>query len=275
MVMESTSKRQSNYLTASRATNSESTHGRISGFKLSSARLTLPPIDNTIQQLTNPGRRRLGTETGDEPALHELVLKANRRQESNPRAAPSTTRAPDDFSQHDFRETREADKNRKAEVPVKHVEKGPIAFPKAYTVLPPINNNLYEEKQNVRIAKNRKRSDDIHKVSHMRRPSEKRYSKKFSAASLQITFEGSEPPAPNTVDDLSETDVVIETEIHSNRHEIEPQEIHEELMSFLKCDESRRRNAVCALLDENLIHAADIIRDMLLRQTMEELCMMW
>ncbi|XP_031564931.1 uncharacterized protein LOC116300243 [Actinia tenebrosa] len=48
-----------------------------------------------------------------------------------------------------------------------------------------------------------------------------------------------------------------------------------ELREFLNGKNSSRRNATCTGIDPMLTHAVDVIRDMLLRQTMEELCMMW
>jgi hypothetical protein len=48
-----------------------------------------------------------------------------------------------------------------------------------------------------------------------------------------------------------------------------------ELREFLNGDKATRRNATCPTFDPMLCHAVDVIRDILLRQTMEDLCMMW
>ena len=52
-------------------------------------------------------------------------------------------------------------------------------------------------------------------------------------------------------------------------------ELSMEAKAFLASEHSKRRRAVCSELDSSLKGAVDIIRDILLRQTMEELCMMW
>ena len=38
---------------------------------------------------------------------------------------------------------------------------------------------------------------------------------------------------------------------------------------------NERRNATCAELDEELKNAVELLKDIFLRQTMEELCMIW
>lgn len=48
-----------------------------------------------------------------------------------------------------------------------------------------------------------------------------------------------------------------------------------ELREFLNGKNSSRRDATCSGIDPMLPHAVDVIRDILLKQTMEELCMMW
>lgn len=58
-------------------------------------------------------------------------------------------------------------------------------------------------------------------------------------------------------------------------HLLEKLELTKEAQEFLECDQSKRRPATCIEIDPSLKKAVDIIRDNLLRQTMEELCMMW
>lgn len=58
-------------------------------------------------------------------------------------------------------------------------------------------------------------------------------------------------------------------------HELEKLELSTEAEEFLESKNSRRRGAKCIEIDPSLKAAVDIIRDNLLRQTMEELCMMW
>ena len=63
--------------------------------------------------------------------------------------------------------------------------------------------------------------------------------------------------------------------IEDARSTLQQLEISEELQEFLDCNLSKRRGGACTELESNLGIAADYIRDILLRQTMEELCMMW
>lgn len=58
-------------------------------------------------------------------------------------------------------------------------------------------------------------------------------------------------------------------------HVLEKLELTQDAQEFLKSDLSKRRPATCVEIDPSLKKAVDIIRDNLLRQTMEELCMMW
>ena len=46
-------------------------------------------------------------------------------------------------------------------------------------------------------------------------------------------------------------------------------------ISFFEDDGYRRRNATCAELDETLKNAVQLLRELFLRKTMEELCMLW
>lgn len=58
-------------------------------------------------------------------------------------------------------------------------------------------------------------------------------------------------------------------------HELERLELSKEAVEFLASKQSARRVALCVEIDPSLKKAVDIIRDNLLRQTMEELCMLW
>lgn len=58
-------------------------------------------------------------------------------------------------------------------------------------------------------------------------------------------------------------------------HVLEKLELTKEAEEFLESAHSKRRAATCIEIDPSLKKAVDIIRDNLLRQTMEELCMMW
>lgn len=58
-------------------------------------------------------------------------------------------------------------------------------------------------------------------------------------------------------------------------HVLEKLELSKETKEFLKSNCSQRRGGKCVEIDPSLKTAVDIIRDNLLRQTMEELCMMW
>lgn len=59
------------------------------------------------------------------------------------------------------------------------------------------------------------------------------------------------------------------------KHVLEKLELTQDAKEFLASDQSKRRPATCIEIDPSLKKAVDIIRDNLLRQTMEELCMMW
>lgn len=59
------------------------------------------------------------------------------------------------------------------------------------------------------------------------------------------------------------------------KHVLEKLELTQDAQEFLASDQSKRRPATCIEIDPSLKKAVDIIRDNLLRQTMEELCMMW
>lgn len=58
-------------------------------------------------------------------------------------------------------------------------------------------------------------------------------------------------------------------------HELERLDLSKEAVEFLASKLSARRVAICIEIDPSLRKAVDIIRDNLLRQTMEELCMLW
>ena len=58
-------------------------------------------------------------------------------------------------------------------------------------------------------------------------------------------------------------------------HVLEKLELTKEAQEFLESNQSKRRPATCVEIDPSLKRAVDVIRDNLLRQTMEELCMMW
>lgn len=77
-----------------------------------------------------------------------------------------------------------------------------------------------------------------------------------------------------TLPGLSDKDIQV-TECDSTRHELEKLELSKEAQEFLESKHSKRRKATCIETDPSLKKAVDVIRDNLLRQTMEELCMMW
>lgn len=73
---------------------------------------------------------------------------------------------------------------------------------------------------------------------------------------------------------LPNADIQI-TECESMRHVLEKLELSKEAEEFLESLNSKCRKATCIEIDPSLKNAVDVIRDNLLRQTMEELCMMW
>ena len=77
----------------------------------------------------------------------------------------------------------------------------------------------------------------------------------------------------NELPSLSNEDIQM-TECDT-RHVLEKLELTQDAKEFLASDQSKRRPATCIEIDSSLKKAVDIIRDNLLRQTMEELCMMW
>lgn len=78
----------------------------------------------------------------------------------------------------------------------------------------------------------------------------------------------------NTFPSLSDEDIQM-TECDPVRHVLEKLELSKEAQEFLESELSKRRKATCIEIDASLKKAVDVIRDNLLRQTMEELCMMW
>lgn len=80
----------------------------------------------------------------------------------------------------------------------------------------------------------------------------------------------------NTQDDyISLTEEQVEMSEIDPVHVLERLELSEEVEDFLESKSSQRRGGKCVALDPSLKVAVDIIRDNLLRQTMEELCMIW
>ena len=87
------------------------------------------------------------------------------------------------------------------------------------------------------------------------------------STSAQDTTDDNELPSLSNDDiQMTECDTV---------HVLEKLELTQEAQEFLQSDQSKRRPATCLEIDPSLKKAVDIIRDNLLRQTMEELCMMW
>lgn len=70
-------------------------------------------------------------------------------------------------------------------------------------------------------------------------------------------------------------DFLSSCEFDDGRYILPQLEISEDLRNFLGSNSSKRREGVCIELDSTLGTAVEYIRDKLLRQTMEELCMMW
>lgn len=81
--------------------------------------------------------------------------------------------------------------------------------------------------------------------------------------------------APNDAAGLSLNSDQVEISECDPRHVLEKLELSKEAEEFLGSKNSQRRGARCIEIDPSLKTAVDIIRDNLLRQTMEELCMMW
>lgn len=75
--------------------------------------------------------------------------------------------------------------------------------------------------------------------------------------------------------DISLTEEQVEMSEIDPVHVLERLELSEEVEDFLESKSSQRRGGKCVALDPSLKVAVDIIRDNLLRQTMEELCMIW
>lgn len=76
-------------------------------------------------------------------------------------------------------------------------------------------------------------------------------------------------------DDISLTEEQVEMSEIDPVHVLQRLELSKEVEDFLESKSSQRRGAQCVALDPSLKVAVDIIRDNLLRQTMEELCMIW
>lgn len=81
--------------------------------------------------------------------------------------------------------------------------------------------------------------------------------------------------APSDAAGLSLNSDQVEISECDPRHVLEQLELSKEAEEFLGSKNSQRRGARCIEIDPSLKTAVDIIRDNLLRQTMEELCMMW
>ena len=87
------------------------------------------------------------------------------------------------------------------------------------------------------------------------------------STSAEDAIDDNEQPSLSNEDiEMTECDTV---------HVLEKLELTKEAQEFLESDQSKRRPATCIEIDSSLKKAVDIIRDNLLRQTMEELCMMW
>ena len=192
---------------------------------------------------------------------------------------------------------------------INHVEKSPIHFPNSYTVLPPIgqtrqwpystfnstfstssgNSEKGPKIASKQVPSQRKRSDDVARTV---RDGDKRHNEiirsipntqiKSVSKSHEHSFSqpenlheylksiksGGEP-----VPGISDEDIQV-SECNPN-HELERLELSKEVEEFLDSKSSQRRGAKCIEIDPSLKTAVDVIRDNLLRQTMEELCMMW
>ena len=205
-------------------------------------------------------------------------------------------------------------KTKSPRVTVKHVEKAPTNYPNSYKVLPPIGQtNVWHTSRSIlhapksdqdkingprRSSLQRKRSDSgLSPSSKTRLAENQRITARNNATrqdhgnDTQGTFEsrierptmetfGAVPEKQGdhynheeTLPSVSNEDVeVTSCEVV---HELERLELSKEAVEFLASKQSARRVALCVEIDPSLKKAVDIIRDNLLRQTMEELCMLW
>lgn len=189
------------------------------------------------------------------------------------------------------------------------MEKSPIHFPNSYTVLPPIgqtrqwpystfNSTLPtssgDSEKGPKIASKqvpsqRKRLDDVARTF---RDGDKRHNEiikgipntQIKSVSKSHNHSFSQPEnlheylksiksGGEPVSGISDEDIQV-SECNPN-HELERLELSKEVEEFLDSKSSQRRGAKCIEIDPSLKTAVDVIRDNLLRQTMEELCMMW
>ena len=192
---------------------------------------------------------------------------------------------------------------------INHMEKSPIHFPNSYTVLPPIgqtrqwpystfNSTLPTSSGNSekgpklvskQVPSQRKRSGD---VAQTVRDGDKRHNEIIKSIpntqikSVSKSHEHSFSQPENLHECLESiksggerllgiSDEDIQVSEWNPNHELERLELSEEVEEFLDSKSSQRRGAKCVEIDPSLKTAVDVIRDNLLRQTMEELCMMW
>ena len=201
---------------------------------------------------------------------------------------------------------------RTSETNVNHVEKSPIHFPNSYVVLPPIGQttswsysgistlqevprDVDQTRSNVsnrtarrrpsaqrkrtenekaddkieRQSKQVKRLPDTTATAHANSSARREYTSQKDLFSLNhATY-----PYDDALRSLTEEQVQI-CEIEPV-HVLERLELSKEALEFLESKNSQRRGGKCVAIDPSLKSAVDIIRDNLLRQTMEELCMIW
>ena len=214
-------------------------------------------------------------------------------------------------------------------VPVNHVEKSPIHFPRSYAVLPPIGQTISwpyagistlpatprngeqapiivpdQARGRRRRSSQRKRSENGLSPTQTNvrgngrgqtggiknLPDTKANTESKSIAVdhgcqkdlfLPDTTAYPKPTANEQMNASSDAAIIslnsdqVEISECDSRNELEKLDLSKEAEEFLGSKNSKRRGAKCIEIDPSLKTAVDIIRDNLLRQTMEELCMMW
>ena len=199
-------------------------------------------------------------------------------------------------------------------VTINHVEKSPIHFPNSYTVLPPIGQSRSwplsgfsstvqtsprNSEQVPKIVPNQaaSRRKCSEKTPPRIRPSVERRSERIKSLpniptnsiaivhgyqKVSVSSDTSSQPKKLHKQNTTSSETLpclsyeaIEMSECDPINMLEKLALSKEVEAFLVSKSSQRRGAKCTEIDPSLKTAADIIRDNLLRQTMEELCMMW
>lgn len=288
------------------------------------SRVKLPPITSDIP-LFSKGSIAKSTNVSSGPGQTEINVSL-----PHILGQSSVYKAKSDFVVNEQQSVNGGAANKRKHIVIDTV---PLDFPKAYTVLPPINSHkqkppagyssnnqphcrdgkqmVYSGQHNSSIeavignginetgpSQVRARNNG-HKKTQPRSSSD-RWSKRINrettntkekinenklrkdTSKINNSISGEhlsqDVPSPEErvfSEDRIEEDEIILRGFDDGRYILQQLEIHEDLKNFLDSKFSKRRGAVCVDLDSSLGTAADYIRDILLRQTMEELCMMW